>query len=207
MDALLTAADAPPLECTSDQGDLEMFDSNPALFMEHWSAARQPLRSFALRLCGNQTQVDDLMQQTALQAWTARNRLPSINNVIGWFAVILRNCYYEVLRRRKYEVDDPDGVIAESVATAPAHELQIETEEMSAALQRLPAEQRRALTLVVFEGLSYAEAGRTCGCKEGTIKSRIARARDQLYLALESGAAKPPFAGRRRRLVRSLALE
>jgi DNA-directed RNA polymerase specialized sigma24 family protein len=40
--------------------------------MDHWSAARQPLRSFALRLCRDQTQADDLMQQTALQAWTAR---------------------------------------------------------------------------------------------------------------------------------------
>jgi len=179
----------------------------PGEFMQHWSAARQPLRSFALRLCRDPTQADDLMQQTALQAWTARDRLPSINNVIAWFAVILRNCHYEVLRRRKYEVDDPDGVIADSVATAPAHELQIQTEEMSAAVRRLSAEQRRALTLVVFEGLSYAEAGRTCGCKEGTIKSRIARARDQLYQALGSGAARHSFAGRRRRLVGSLVLE
>jgi RNA polymerase sigma-70 factor, ECF subfamily len=213
MDTLQTAGDALPLGWTSDRGDLEMFDSNPARtldereFMEHWSAARQPLRSFALRLCRDRTQADDLMQQTALQAWTARNRLPSVNNVIAWFAVILRNCYYEVLRRRKYEVADPDAVIAANVATAPAHELQIETEEMSAALRRLPAEQRRALTLVVFEGLSYAEAGRACGCKEGTIKSRIARARDRLNQALESGAAGHPFAGRRRRLVASLALE
>jgi RNA polymerase sigma-70 factor, ECF subfamily len=207
MDALLTPGDAPPLECTSDRGDLEMFESNPALalsereFVEHWSAALKPLRSFALRLCRDQTQADDLMQQTALQAWTARDRLPSVNNVRAWFVVILRNCHYEVVRRRKYEVDDPDGVISDSVATGPAHELQIETEEMSAALRRLPAEQRWALTLVVFEGLSYAEAGRTCGCKEGTIKSRIARARDQLYQALESGAARHPFAGRRRPLV------
>jgi RNA polymerase sigma-70 factor, ECF subfamily len=161
-------------------------------FMEHWSSARQRLRSFALRLCRDGTQADDLLQQTALQAWSARDRLPSVNNVIAWFVVILRNCHYEVLRRRKYEVNDPDRVISDSVAIAPAHELQIETEEMSEALRRLPAEQQRALTLVVFEGLSYAEAGRTCGCKEGTIKSRIARARDHLHQALKSGVARRP---------------
>ena len=196
MDALLTPGNAPPLGCTSDRDNLEMFDSNPACtltereFMQHWSAARQPLRSFALRLCRDRTQADDLMQQTALQAWAARDRLSSVNNVIGWLVVILRNCHYEVLRRRKYEVDDPDGVIADSVATAPVHELRIQTEEMSAAVRRLPAEQRRALTLVAFEGLSYAEAGRSCGCREGTIKSRIARARDQLYQVLGSGTAR-----------------
>ena len=55
----------------------------------------------------------------------------------------------------------------------------------------LPAEHRRALSLVAFEGLSYAEAGRTRGCNEGTIKSRIARARDKLHQALGSGAARP----------------
>ena len=178
MDALLTPGDAPTL--TEHE------------FMEHWSAARQRLRSFALRLSRDRTQAEDLLQQTALQAWSARDRLPSVNNVIAWFVVILRNCHYEVLRRRKYEVNDPDGVIADSVAVAPAHELQIETDEMSAALRRLSAEQRRALTLVVFEGLSYAEAGRTCGCKEGTIKSRIARARDHLHHALNPRVTARP---------------
>lgn len=153
--------------------------------MSYWSAVQRRLRSYALRLCRDRTQADDLMQQTALQAWSARDRLLSVNSVTAWFVVILRNCHYDGLRRRRFEVDDPDGIMSDSVAVDAPHDVQIETEEVSAALRRLPAQQQRALSLVVFEGLSYAEAGRTCGCKEGTIKSRIARARDQLQQTLE----------------------
>ena len=54
---------------------------------------------------------------------------------------------------------------------------------------KLSADQREALLLVGAEGYSYEEAARICGCAEGTIKSRVNRARNRLaeLLGLENG--------------------
>ena len=56
--------------------------------------------------------------------------------------------------------------------------------EVSVALQALPKDQRQALSHVTLGGLSYAETARLCSCKEGTIKSRVARARQRLVEAV-----------------------
>ena len=176
-------------------------------FVESWSSAEKYLRAFALRLCRDRTQVEDLLQQTALNAWCARRRLSSVKNVRAWLGVILRNCYYELLRRRHVEeVEDPDGTIALSAATAPSYEGEAEAEQASAALEVLPRNLREPLTLVAIEGLSYAEASRVCACKLNTIRSRISRARERLVQALDCAErvrSRSPTKRRRRGKERS----
>ena len=155
-------------------------------FVESWSAAEKNLQAYALRLCRDRTQVEDLLQQTALNAWSARRRLASVKNVHAWLRVILRNCYYEFCRKRHVEeVEDPDGTIALNVAIAPSYEGEAEAEEASAALEILPKSLREPLTLVAVEGLSYVEASRICSCKLNTIRSRISRARERLVQTLD----------------------
>jgi RNA polymerase sigma-70 factor (ECF subfamily) len=173
-------------------------------FIDHWSAAGEALRSYALWLCRDRTQADDLVQQTALQAWAARRHLAYPGKVKSWFLVILRNCHYDALKRRRYEVEDPQGTYALSVATAPACEVEIEAEEVTASVQHLPDSLREPLTLVVFDGLSYTEASAVCSCKEGTIKSRIARARERLVHDLDCRERKSRERRRRARGARSL---
>jgi RNA polymerase sigma-70 factor (ECF subfamily) len=92
----------------------------------------------------------------------------------------MRNYRYSQLRRRKCEVEDPDGRFSENVAIEPGHHADKDLDDVSVALQELPEKQQQALTHVVLRGLSYAEAARLCSCKEGTIKSRVARAREHL---------------------------
>ena len=61
--------------------------------------------------------------------------------------------------------------------------------DLNRALQELPHDQREALVLVCATGLSYEEAADVCQVAVGTIKSRIARARDRLIELLGEGAA------------------
>jgi RNA polymerase sigma-70 factor, ECF subfamily len=159
-----------------------------AEFGRIWSGAQRGLRSYALCLCRDRVLADDLVQQTALQAWEARCNLRSDSSVRPWLFVILRNYYYSLLRRGKYEVDDPEGVLLESIAVDPSHHVETELVDVRVALQELPKDQLRALSHVALEGLSYAETARLCACKEGTIKSRIARARQRLSRAVGVGA-------------------
>ena len=93
-------------------------------FTDIWTEAQPGLRSYALWLSRNPVLVDDLVQQTALQAWEARRRLSSVGNIRSWLFVILRNYHYSLFRRRKREVEDPEGTLAGSVAVAPNHHAQ-----------------------------------------------------------------------------------
>ena len=149
-------------------------------FTNIWSEAKCSLRSYALSLCRNPALADDLVQQTALQTWEARQYLRSKGNLRSWLFVILRNYHYSLLRRRKREVEDPEGALSDSIAVDSGYHAQIELDDVSVALQELPKEQRQALAHVVIRGLSYAQTARLCSCKEGTIKSRISRARQRL---------------------------
>jgi RNA polymerase sigma-70 factor (ECF subfamily) len=158
-------------------------------FANQLTASLRPLRRFGRSLCHDPGSVDDLVQQTVLQAWAVRGRLRSDSRVRSWLFTILRNCYYAELRRRKREVADSAGKIAATVMVTADHDFGGNTAAVYAALQALPHEQREALTLVVNRGLSYAQVSRICGCTQGTIKSRVFRARMQLRRLLDGLAA------------------
>ena len=156
-------------------------------FIDIWTEAQPGLRSYALWLSRNPVLVDDLVQQTALQAWESRRQLRSDSNVRSWLFVILRNYHYALFRRRKCEVEDPEGFLSDRVAVAPSHHAEQDLDDVRLALQELPTVQRQALSYVALSGRSYAETARLCSCKEGTIKSRIARARQRLLETVNRG--------------------
>ena len=91
---------------------------------------------------------------------------------------------------RTIEIEDPEGVCAAQVAIAPDHDAKLHLRDLSRALQELPPDQREALILVCATGLSYEEAADVCQVAVGTIKSRIARARDRLIELLGDDAAQ-----------------
>jgi RNA polymerase sigma-70 factor (ECF subfamily) len=153
---------------------------NDVEFGSQLVASISPLRAFGRSLCRDSELLDDLVQQTLLRAWAARASYRMEGSVRSWLFTILRHCCYEEYERFNAEVADPGGAHAEKLALTPDHEVQEQVRGLDNALQRLPHEQRDALALVVFRGLSYAEVGTVCDCKIGTVRSRVARARAQL---------------------------
>jgi RNA polymerase sigma-70 factor, ECF subfamily len=103
----------------------------------------------------------------------------------AWLFTILRNLFYTSLRKRRREVEDPDGVIAGMLSTAPEQHGRLDLNDLRTALGRLSVEQREALLLVGAEGMSYEEAAAICEVNIGTIKSRINRARTRLAELLD----------------------
>jgi RNA polymerase sigma-70 factor, ECF subfamily len=167
---------------------------NPAMvandpFLDQVTALLPALRAFGRSLCGDPARADDLVQDTVLKAWTNRNQFQTGSNLKAWLFTILRNCYYSELRHRKFEVEDPEGVCAAQLSVAPVHDARLHLRDLNRALQELPHDQREALVLVCATGLSYEEAADVCQVAVGTIKSRIARARDRLVELLGEDAA------------------
>lgn len=143
------------------------------------------LRAFARGLCGRPDFADDLVQETAIKAWVARERFVIGTNMRAWTFAILRNHYLSELRRSRHQADyDPDSaerlLVMDADQEAPLH-----LSDMEAALLKLSPERREALLLVGAGGFTYEEAANISGCAIGTMKSRVARARDQLARLLD----------------------
>jgi RNA polymerase sigma-70 factor, ECF subfamily len=95
--------------------------------------------------CRDRGLTDDLVQQTALQAWEARHHLRPDSNMRAWLFVILRNCHFALLWRPKYEVEVRKALYLENFAVRPTFYAERDLVDVSAALQDLPENQRRAL--------------------------------------------------------------
>ena len=143
------------------------------------------LRAFAISLAGNVDAADDLVQDTLLRALGKGHLFKPGTCLQAWLFTILRNLFYTSLRKRRREVEDPDGVIAGMLSTAPEQHGRLDLDDLRTALGNLSVEQREALLLVGAEGMSYEEAAAICEVNIGTIKSRINRARTRLAELLD----------------------
>jgi RNA polymerase sigma-70 factor (ECF subfamily) len=138
------------------------------------------LRAFARSLCGAADQADDLVQETLVKAWKSRASFAPDSNLKAWLFTILRNTYLSELRKRKYEVQDQDGMLAQQLSVKDGQTGHMDLLDFAKAFALLTSEQREALILIGAEGFSYDEAAMMCGCAVGTMKSRVNRARVKL---------------------------
>jgi len=143
-------------------------------------AAVPNLRAFAISLSRNVDRADDLVQETLLRAIDNIDSFQPGTNMSAWLFTILRNLFRSEYRKRRREVEDPDGNYASTLNSPPQQHGRVEFEEFAVALEALPPDQREAIVLVGASGFSYEEAAAICGCAVGTIKSRVNRARTRL---------------------------
>lgn len=120
-----------------------------------------------------------------MAAWKARASYMPGTNFKAWVFTILRNRHMS-LGRRAWRSQPLDPRIAEMtlVANDDPHAAE-ELIDVRSAMLLLPFEQRQALALVGAAGLTYKEAAAICSCAEGTIKSRVSRARVELIALLD----------------------
>jgi RNA polymerase sigma-70 factor, ECF subfamily len=161
-----------------------------ASFRDEILAALPSLRAFAISLTQNSVLADDLVQETVLKAWANAHRFAAGTNLLAWLFTILRNNFYSEHRKRRLEVDDPDGFYRGRLRTCPDQHARLDLDDLRKALAKLRPEHREALILVGAEGLSYDAAAAICGVAVGTIKSRVNRARCRLHELLRLDEAE-----------------
>ena len=143
---------------------------------------------------------EDLVQDTLLRAWRSIDTFDG-RHPRAWLLTILRNTQVNRHRRRRPQLlDDPDltadrGVggaqdSAEDVVVGRTFDVVID-----AALSALPTTFRQVVLLVDVDGLTYAEAAEVLGVPEGTVMSRLHRARKRIRDRLAAADLAP----RRRR--------
>ncbi|OWV85455.1 RNA polymerase subunit sigma [Rhizobium sp. N122] len=140
------------------------------------------LRAFARRFLRGEDDIDDLVQETLLKALNSLHLYQPGTSLKSWLFTIMRNTFCTNYRRQKREPTAMDAAM-EQIAIAPSQEWALRERELEQALTQLPDDRRRAL-LLVATGTSYEDAAKLCGCRLGTLKSRVNRARGSLLSML-----------------------
>ncbi len=150
------------------------------------------LRRYARSLVGDRDQADDLVQdclERALSRWHLWQRDREIR---PWLFTILHNAYVSEWRRQSRRPTVPLTEATLDVLEQPGHaDDRIELQQLLAAVDALPDEQREVVLLVSVESFSYEEAAKMLGVPTGTIMSRLSRARARLRAFARGEQAAP----------------
>jgi RNA polymerase sigma-70 factor (ECF subfamily) len=142
-----------------------------------------PLFSLAVYILGDQREAEEVIQDVFVQIW---NRAATFDRGLGapfhWGAGITRNRCIDYLRSRQRRFRLHDKVAHEtevfttiSESAAPEALSDDELARVRVAVKQLPAEQRQAIDLAFFGGLTHAEIAEMLGEPLGTVKARIRR--------------------------------
>jgi RNA polymerase sigma-70 factor, ECF subfamily len=145
------------------------------------------LRAYARFLTGNRERADDLVQDALVRALTASHQFQAGTNLKAWIFTILRNLFYNEIRKNRLKVQSIDDIPGDGPATPPTQDANLEFADFRRAFWQLGQSQREVLIMVGASGLSYEEAAAICQCAVGTIKSRVSRARRELLKILQEG--------------------
>jgi RNA polymerase sigma-70 factor (ECF subfamily) len=154
-------------------------------FKERLVETMPHLRAFARSLARDHATADGIVQDTLLKAWAARDSFIPTKPMRAWTFVILRNTYYSRFRRGKKTRGFEENEAERLLTQEPSQEDPLHMADLHAALMELSDPQREAVILVGAGGFSYKEAADIIGCAEGTIKSRVSRAREGLVVLLQ----------------------
>ncbi len=165
----------------------------PEIFEKEAMAHLNELYRTANRLTQNQTDAEDLVQETFMQAWKSFDRYEVGTNCRAWLYKILFN-KFDHYRRKKYtrakymqEADEEIFINASFVAPIPEH---LTDTEVIKALDKLPDHYREVVLLTDVHEFSYKEAADIMQIPIGTVMSRLNRARTQLRKSLAKVAGE-----------------
>ena len=165
------------------------------------------LYSYARVLTRNHAEAEDLVQETYVRAIQAMGRLRADSNMKSWLFTILRNVWFNQLRKwrngpQMVEIEVGDSVANSIVEPSQnAHDLYVskmETEQVRAAILELSVEFQEIILLREYEDLSYLEIASVLDCPVGTVMSRLGRARAKLRKLLSEtlkGSHSPSVRG------------
>ncbi|HEX5727489.1 MAG TPA: sigma-70 family RNA polymerase sigma factor [Longimicrobiaceae bacterium] len=147
-----------------------------AALYDRWSAA---VHSVALHVVGDADEAEDVVEDTFWQAWRqAAGYRPERGTVATWLLTIARSRALDRVRARKRRREEATDALPDVPAGEEADPLRgVELAELRttvrAALDALPAEQRRALELAYFGGMSQTEIAAHTAPPLGTVKTRV----------------------------------
>ena len=172
---------------------------------EAFGRLMEPLEQLVWRVCwhytGNREAAEDCGQEAMIRIWRNLGSYRGDCALESWVYRIAANCCMDWLRKKKRDksvsveplreqgfdpADESPGTEEQAVAKD-------ERQRLREAISLLPEDQREALIMTQLEKVPYEEAARTLGVSEGTVKSRVNRAKARLKEILsEERELSPP---------------
>ncbi|HEX3111069.1 MAG TPA: RNA polymerase sigma factor [Thermoanaerobaculia bacterium] len=145
--------------------------------------------NFALRFLKNSEAAEDAMQEVFVKMIRHASQFQGDAKLSTWLFSITANWCRDFLRKADNKSKESDDVLVTLPAPldqSPDRHLEQRENEVriQRALKALTPEQREAILLSRYQGLSYAEIAQISGCSEGAVKTRVFRAMETLKKAL-----------------------
>ena len=150
--------------------------------------------NFAFRFLKNSEAAEDATQEVFVKMLKHANQFHGDAKLSTWLFSITANWCRDYLRKADNKSKESEDVLISLPAPselAPDRNLERRESErrVQRALQSLTAEQREAILLSRYQGLSYAEIAQIAGCSEGAVKTRVFRAMETLKKILTGDAS------------------
>jgi RNA polymerase sigma-70 factor (ECF subfamily) len=163
-----------------DAGDVAAFE---ALY----DGFHRLVYAIAFRTLGTHAAAEDVTQAVFLKIWTAPRAFHG-GNFTGWIARVARNRAIDVLRGTERERGELPAQIPCDGELDDGLLARVDAHRARALIDGLPEEQRSAIELAFFEGLTHQEIAQRTAAPLGTVKTRIRTGLQRLRAGLVEGA-------------------
>ncbi len=156
---------------------------------ELYAAYGRRMYAYALRLTGMPAIAEEVLQDSLLAVWKGAGGYRGEGRLISWLLGIVHHQAMNTMRRKQLHRVALEAAVqaaSEGPQATQTVEGRLQREALAAGMRRLPSEQRIALELVFFQGLSLTEVAQVCACPVGTVKSRLNAAKAALRHILAS---------------------
>lgn len=160
------------------EGNLPSFEKLISLY-------QKKVYNLAYRLCGNHQDAEDISQEAFIDIFKSLKDLKEISSFSSYVYRIVNTTFYDYLRKRKGQTSElKDEIVQNPLNFTENIELK---EVLQKEILKLPLEFRQCLILRDVQGFSYEEISKMLKISLGTVKSRVARARNTLRERLKMG--------------------
>ena len=127
---------------------------------------------------------DEVVQRTMIKAMNHVDKIKDIDALDGWLFRVLSNCFIDICRQQREAIDIDDIILLDSNTPESIHSQNEMLTSVRSAIATLPFKHRQIITLVDIENFSYAEVANIIDIPQGTVMSRLNRARKSLRTLL-----------------------
>lgn len=162
---------------------------DPEAFEELVRRYQRMIHALMFRMTGSSADAEDLAQEVFLRAYRQLNSFRGDAKFSSWlYRIGVNTCLNWKKSAQRREKLHQDWADCDQAPSEPPGELAVRVRE---ALIQLPAKQRAAVVLTVYDGLNHAEAAHVLGCSETTVSWRVFMARKQLKKWLQPSTPTP----------------
>jgi RNA polymerase sigma-70 factor (ECF subfamily) len=159
-----------------------------AAFDELMRRYKRPVVNFIFRMLGNAQDAADVAQDVFVRVYQNLDSYRHETKFSTWLFALARNAAIDRIRwrsrHRTESIESAPEIMASSGTAEEVNAREI-SDQIAAAIVRLPEDQKTAIVLSEYHGMSYAEIAGVMRCSEKSVESRLYRAKQTLRVALQ----------------------